>query len=79
MNINFLIGILAGTYLNNNQFRSQVDKGIKDIISKGIDILNQNHGGDANVSSVGTQEGRYPIVDQPDSQHRNPVPDNKDS
>jgi len=35
-----LIGIIAGTYINNPGFRKTVDNVAKELLGKGIDMLN---------------------------------------
>jgi len=46
--IPLMVGLFAGTYLNNPKFRTQVETGIQSILGQGIDYLNKMDG-DANV------------------------------
>ena len=37
----FIIGVLAASYLQNQSFRRQVDNAIKNVINRGVDTLNK--------------------------------------
>jgi hypothetical protein len=40
MNASILFGIFTGYYFGNPKFRAQVDAGVKNLINKGVDTLN---------------------------------------
>ena len=50
-----VIGMLAGLYLGNPQFRSQTDATIKNFMGKGVDMLNHGNGGAGNDTHIEEQ------------------------
>ena len=60
MNISFLIGAFAASYLQNPTFRQTVDKSVNQLVGSGIDALNNltKPGGDSYDDAVGTPQER---------------------
>lgn len=40
-----VVGTFIGTYVNNKQFRTQIDKGIQMVLGSGVDAVNKLGGG----------------------------------
>ena len=55
------VGAFIGTYINNPKFRVSVDKGINELIGKGVDALNK--GGAVPVETNNEQPQQYPTMD----------------
>ena len=51
----FAFGLFAASYMQNSKFRSQVDSGLKFVLNKGVDTLN-NIGGVPDVATTKPDE-----------------------